>query len=137
MVPDSAAHPSGEAVREYVIVISAPPDKVMVICPVNVLTLLLHWLGVAPVPVMAPDEDTVPESNLMPLPSPPLAMVSIIFDNTPLATVIVNVPAPAVTPQPIQVLLQLPVYVPLNRLGIADAWADSTLSPEEFTAVTT
>ena len=66
MVPDSAAQPPEEAGREYVMVISAPPDEV-VICPVNVLTLLLHWvLGAMPAPVMAPDEDTVPEVKRMP-----------------------------------------------------------------------
>jgi hypothetical protein len=109
MVPDSAAHPSGETVREKVMVISAPPDDVVVICPVNVVTLLLHWLGVAPVPVMAPDEDTVPESKRGALLSPPLVLVIMVFVNTPLATVVVNVPLVLVTPQSGQVLLQLPV----------------------------
>ena len=85
--------------------ITAPPDEVA-ICPMNVVTLLLHWLGVAPVPVMAPDEDTVPESKRLPL--SPLVRVNWVFENTPLASVAVNVPAEAVMPQVGQVLLQLP-----------------------------
>ena len=60
----------------------------------------------APVPVMAPDEDTVPVSKRMPL---PLVLVNWVFENTPLASVAVNVPAEAVMPQVGQVLVQLPV----------------------------
>lgn len=103
MVPDSAAQ-STSAVREYVMVISAPPDEVVVICPVNVPTLLLHWLGASPVAVMAPDEDTVPEVKR--IPKLPLVTVSMVSVNTPLATVVVNVPAAVL---PLSLLVQLPV----------------------------
>lgn len=72
----------------------------------NVLALLLHWLGVAPVPAMTPDEDTVPEENRMPL--SPLVRVNWVSENIPLTSVAVNVPAEAVMPQARQVLLQLP-----------------------------
>jgi hypothetical protein len=89
--------------------ILAPPDTVVVICPVNVLTLLLHWPGALPVAVMAPDEVTVPDVKRMP--KLPLVMGNMVFVNTPLATVVVNVPvavSPA-TPQTGQVSLQEPV----------------------------
>ena len=109
IVPYSASH-GYESGWEYVMVISAPPDKFIEICPVKVLTLP-HTAGAEPVPVMAPDEDTVPDEKRMPW--VPLVMVNVGFVNTPLVNVAVNVPA-AVSPQPGQVTFQLPVYIPSN-----------------------
>jgi hypothetical protein len=107
MLPDSAAHPPAEALREDVMVISAPPDAVAVICPVKVVTLLAHWLGVAPVPVMAPEADTAPESKRMLL--SPLVRTNWVFENAELASVVSKVPAEATMPQVGQVLFQVPV----------------------------
>ncbi len=87
--------------------ITSPPAKVVVICPVIVLTLLLHVLGVAPVAVMTPDEDTVPESKRML--RMPLVMGRLTSLNTPLSSVAVNVPVAVPSPQAGQVELQLPV----------------------------
>ena len=85
------------------------PEGVEVICPVNVLTLLLHWLGALPVPVMAPDEVTVPDVKRMP--KLPLVMGNMVFVNTPSATVVVNVPVAVSpeTPQAGQLSVQVPV----------------------------
>jgi hypothetical protein len=104
MLPVSAAQPPEEAAgREYEILIPVP-----VICPVNVLALPTHWLGVAPVPVITPAEDTVPESKRGP--KLPLVTGKPMFEKTPLVSVAVNVPAEDVlTPQVGHESLQLPV----------------------------
>ena len=104
MVPDSAPHaPVVEAAREYVMVIPAPPDKVVVICPVNVTALAP--LQSVPVMAMAPDEDTVPKvKGTSEIPWLPLVIVNTVPVNTPFANVVVNVPE-ALS----QLMLQFPV----------------------------
>ncbi|OIQ72487.1 hypothetical protein GALL_458870 [mine drainage metagenome] len=84
----------------------AAPDALTRL-PLNVLALLLHWLGVAPLPVMVPVDETVPESKRIPL--SPLVTVNKTFDSVLFTTVAEKVPADAGVPQLGQVLLQVPL----------------------------